>query len=215
MSTSMRPRGEPRRALGLCFARRRREPLPAPDLTGLAPGLAQDLADALPFLLCGEESAVHVFSRRWGHSLGATETLAAIAAEERFHAAWLDALARALPPPQRWGDAQAAVAFFRGLPLQEAGPHFSAIAALDLAVCRLLAPLTGPTSPLLGVPALAQGLRRICQDEARHVRLARSFARRLGVDALAQRRRDLDVAASLRRLLAPVQPGLQRLGVSW
>ncbi len=198
---------------GLCFRRRgERAQLPAPDTTGLAPGLAQALADTLPFLLCGEESAVHAFSRRRGATLDHA-ALESIALDEAQHAAWLEALARALPVAHSAVAGEQMAGFFRALLTRDAARHFASIAALDLAVCRLLRPLVAPGSALTAAPAVLAGLRRIQRDEARHVRVARDCARQLGVDAAQQRRLDVGLQQRLFALLAPVQASLTRLGV--
>lgn len=205
----------PRAPAGLCFQRRASASLPLDrlDVRGLSQATAQALADTLPFLLCGEESAVHAFGRRHAAALDRA-TLAAIAADESRHAAWLEALAAALPPPSAAVQAQRMASFFRGLLTRQPARHFAAIAALDLAVCRLLQPLAGAGSVLRAAPEVHAGLRRIRQDEARHVRIARDCARRLGVDALTQRSTDAQLQTALDELLAPVHAALSHLGIA-
>ena len=218
----------------LCFARDRRVARAAPTASADAPDFASPLslslpnldthqlpadvalalADTLPFLRCGEESAVHAFGRRLArrHASGDGEALAAISADEARHAAWLEALAARLPAPVTEPDAGVMAAFFRGLLTRDPALHFARIAALDLAVCALLQPLVANGTCLIAAPQVHAGLRAIRTDEARHVRVARRCARALGWQPEAQRRLDLELRGELAALLQPVQASLARLG---
>lgn len=200
----------------VCFARPR--PVaraPAVDASGLAPDVAQALSNTLPFLRCGEESAVHAFGRRLARAAHGTEqaVLDAITADEARHAAWLEALAEALPPPDAGPDATAMARFFRRLLTRDPALHFARVAALDLVVCAILRPLVARGSALSAAAPVADGLRSIRRDEARHVRVARQCARRLGVSATRQHELDAALRDELAALLAPVRSNLQRLGL--
>jgi len=204
---------------GLCFAGTRYldggEPgaAPAPtDAHALDAATGQALADVLPFLLCGEESAVHAFGRRLAGHVGRAAALAGIADDEARHAAWLEVLSAALPAPTRTPDVVQMTGFFRRLLTRDAARHFAQIAALDLAVCEILRPLVAPGGALTAAPSVIDGLRAIRQDEARHVRVARDCARELGLEAAQQRALETSVRESLAQLLAPVQSSLRRLG---
>ncbi len=203
-------------AAALCFARARPTP-PAEviDTSGLPDDVALALAQALPFLRCGEESAVHAFGRRLMRSADPAEqlTLANITADEQRHANWLAALAAVLPAPRGGLDSESAARFFRGLLTRDKALHFARIAALDLAVCALLHPLVGRRSVLAGAPQVVDGLRSIRRDEARHVRVARRCAQRLGWSASAQQTLDRTMRDELSALLAPVRGSLLRLGM--
>lgn len=192
-------------------------PAPAPviDASGLARDVAIALANALPFLRCGEESAVHAFGRRLaGAGVGAQQAaLNAITADEARHADWLEALAAALPVPDTTPQPQTLAAFFRRLLTRDPALHFARIAALDLAVCALLRPLVARRGALAAAPIVVAGLRSIRHDEARHVRVARACAGRLGVSAVRQQALDLALREDLAALLAPVRPSLARLGI--
>ena len=83
--------------------------------------------------------------------------------------------------------------------------HFAHIAALDLAVCDILRPLTASAGPLGSAPLVMAGLRAIRQDEARHVRVARDCARALGFDTARLREAEAEIRQSLAALLAPVR----------
>ena len=203
-------------APALCFARMR--PMPAVvaiDTSALLDDVALALAQALPFLRCGEESAVHAFGRRLMHSADPAEqlTLATITADEQRHAAWLEALAAALPAAHSELDAEASARFFRSLLTRDKALHFARIAALDLAVCALLHPLVAGRSALASAPQVIDGLGSIRRDEARHVRVARRCARQLGWSESAQQTLDRTMRDELAALLAPVHTSLLRLGI--
>ena len=203
----------------VCF-RARPRPATAPpaalDAAALPADTALALANALPFLRCGEESAVHAFGRRLARGSGAAmqAALDAITADEVRHAAWLEALAGALPAPEPSAGGAASAAFFRRLLTRDRALHFARIAALDLAVCGLLRPLADRHGALGAVPRVAAGFRSIRGDEARHVRVARDCARRLGLDAAQQHAIDLTLCSELAALLAPVRASLARLGIA-
>ena len=200
----------------LCFARARPVPdLVAIDTSRLADDVALALAQALPFLRCGEESAVHAFGRRLMHSADPAEqlTLANITADEQRHANWLAALAAALPTAHGGLDAEPSARFFRSLLTRDKALHFARIAALDLAVCGLLRPLVASGSVLASAPQVVEGLRSIRRDEARHVRVARGCAQRLGWSARAQHTLDGTMRDELAVLLAPMHTSLLRLGI--
>lgn len=203
-------------AATVCFARRR-SITATPyriDTRALPTEAALALADALPFLQCGEESAVHAFGRRLAGSAGLAEQAAldAITADEQRHANWLEALAAALPEPAARPDAAAMAAFFRRLLTREPALHFARIAALDLAVCAILQPLAAPRGALAVAPEVVSGLAAIRRDEARHVRVARHCAGALGFSAADQRALDLEMRTELAGLLAPVRKSLGALG---
>lgn len=200
----------------VCFPRARpAAPAAHIDASGLPRDTAVALANALPFLRCGEESAVHAFGRRFASgSAGAEQAvLDAISADEARHAAWLEALAVALPAPDAMPDAGAMAMFFRRLLTRDQGLHFARVAALDLAVCMLLRPLVARHSALAAAPQVASGLRSIRHDEARHVRVARGCAGRLGLSETRQRELDRAMRSDLSALLAPVHASLSLLGI--
>ena len=200
----------------LCFARNRpTAAVAAVDASALPEDVALALAQALPFLRCGEESAVHAFGRHLMHLTDPAEqlTLANIAADEERHAAWLAALAAALPVSPSGLDAASSARFFRSLLTRDKALHFARIAALDIAVCALLRPLLAPRSVLASAPQVIDGLRAIQRDEARHVRVARGWAQRLGWSPDAQRALDRAMHEELAVLLAPIHASLLRLGI--
>jgi hypothetical protein len=146
----------------------------------LALSRRRSLAQLVQLLRCGEVSAALAFDilarrrRRRGDGEALCLALASIAEDERRHEQWLSAWQRTLPAPtQEFGGSALAVGFFRGLGTPDAGDHLARIAALDSAVCLLLAALRKAQPGLFGTC-----LSQILADEARHVALASSYARR-------------------------------------
>jgi rubrerythrin len=184
------------------------------DTAALPPQTARALAEALPFLRCGEESAVHAFGRRLAGAGGLAQQAALdrITADEERHASWLEALASSLPMPAAAPDAAAMAGFFRRLLTRDPALHFARIAALDLAVCAILRPLASADGALAAAPVVVKGLGSIRRDEARHVRIARRCAEALGFREHEQHALDAAMRAELTRLLAAVAPGLAHLG---
>ena len=155
-----------------------RAPRPVPALR-LAERSAAALAELLPLLLCGEESAALAFGG------GARDALAAparaelerIRREEVVHGLLLQRLQTGLPPavlePRLLSRMRR---FFVTLADTDPGRYFARIAGLDSAVCLLLGALRGKGSPLGAEPTIAATLARIHRDEAGHVDAARRIA---------------------------------------
>jgi hypothetical protein len=186
-----------------CFAVTRRIDVRA--LPALPPvRLADDAADALallvPLLGCGEEAAALAFDAFAENAAtgAACEALAAIAAEERVHDALLRQLGDALPEATGTSRMLAASRRFH-IRLGAGGltAHLARIAALDSAVCTILSRLTHPRGCLARDAGVIGLLRRIRNDEARHVALSRRFA--LAQGGIAELR---DIAAAARGALA-------------
>ncbi|WP_210545241.1 hypothetical protein [Rhodoferax sp. PAMC 29310] len=182
--------------------------------TGLNPGQRQDIADLLPFLACGEESAAHVF----GHSLQSAvpasfwPTLSQIAQDEHRHAELLSGLRDELPRPNAGISLTRLIVFFKRLETPDPAEHLARVAALDLAVCRLLQPLLRHGAAISRAPALHAALSQLRADEAGHVRLARRLAGELGYESENQGQLNRTLSDRLNSLLAPVAPALARLG---
>lgn len=185
----------------------------APLSLNLSAAASQALADTLPFLLCGEESAVHAFSSTLMRPSATSEhrALNAIAVDEARHAQWLGLLAARLPAPVKQLDAQHMQHFFRSMLTRHHGLHFARVAALDLAVCSLLHGITQPSSVLKSDAWVMRLLKNILNDEGKHVRLARGMAARLDISTEQQRAVDKEVASSLSKLLQPVNSALSTL----
>jgi hypothetical protein len=163
----------------VCFARR--NPLPPAPSEALAHSDPWPLSDRetdafarlVPLLACGEESAIHVFSgaaiegSRAGNKEHAftAQALAAIADDEQRHEQRLAGWRSRLPDLIDRHTRQRARRFFAGLASDEPATHFLRIAALDSAVCLLLAPLAHQRTPLGNLPDVGATLNRICADE--------------------------------------------------
>lgn len=176
----------------------------------------QDLAEIVPYLACGEASAVHAFSGRLllGVPADAQATLSAIAQDEMAHARLMDALQKSLPPAQQPPQAARLAMFFRRLESHDPAEHLARVAALDRAVCQVLHPLLRPGCVLSQSPTLYGALCALRQDEARHVRMARDVARNLGLSASRQQLLDRSIRERLQHLLEPVRPALERLAAN-
>lgn len=179
----------------------------------LAPEHRQDLADVLPYLACGEVSAVLAFTGRLWHQLppAARHALRAMAQDERRHAQLIEQLQQVLPPPRQTPDPQRVAMFFRRLESSDAARHLAHIAALDRAVCQVLHPLLRRDAPIGVAHELHRALCALRQDEARHVRAARSLAHQLGFCPQHQPALERDIQQRLQILLQPVQASLVSL----
>lgn len=200
-----------------CFSlsvlRMKGDNLPDMDCSGLSAQQAQDLANCLPFLACGEESAVHAFSHSLLKDINPEEAaqMQAIAEDELRHAVYLENLRCALPSPDIHLPVEAMSRFFRRLLTRNSARHFAQVAALDLSVCRLLTPLLNPQAGLKNAPQVQEMLRLITRDEARHVKVARNMAARLGLTPVVLAEIELDMEYRLGVLLAPIRASLERL----
>ncbi|UVO53483.1 3-oxoacyl-ACP synthase [Sphingomonas sp. SUN039] len=161
---------------------------------------AAALAMLIPLLGCGEEAAAMAFDAL--SDIAAfqieSEALGVIASEERVHDALLRGIRAALPVPV--GTERLLVSARRfHIRLQSGGPtaHLARIAALDAAVCLILGRLTQRQGAVARDPVICGVLRRIRNDEARHVAVARQLVMRHGTPAALR-----DTAAAARCALA-------------
>lgn len=200
---------------GQCFAMsRRRRPVACSPLH-IDDTAQQALANLLPFLLCGEESAA------WGFSLlpstftvseEACHTLQRIAAEELVHEQYLEGLRLALPPSTETAPLDATKAFFVSLAHDNVSDHLAKIIALDASVCVILAALLDRRSAIAADPVTHQLASRIRHDEAGHVRACREVLASLdnprpAADSI------YDLRTQLIAVLQPAAPAFEALGV--
>jgi hypothetical protein len=155
-------------------------PLPRP--LHLGDAQAQALSELLQVFACGEESASLAFAHLGDSPLpdAARRGLARVANEELMHERLLRGLRGALPAPVP--DRQlrhAMVRFYHRMPQADIGLHLASIAALDSAVCTILATLLATARVLTQEATVTTILRRIHRDEAGHVRLSRRLAAEL------------------------------------
>jgi hypothetical protein len=141
---------------------------------------ATALAALLPTLLCGEESASLVFEQ-FAAGAGADTrrfALARIASEEAKHEMLLRSLRIALDEAGHSAAATPGIQqFFRGAGDRDPGRHFMRIAALDSALCTLLAELRRGSRIFVENRTIGAIFARIHRDEARHVVTSLGFAR--------------------------------------
>ncbi len=131
---------------------------------------------------CGEESASLAFARLGDSPIedAARRALARVAEEELIHERLLRGLRGALPAPAPDRELRRALfRFYHGIAQADIGLHLASIAALDSAVCLILAALLEPDRILAQEPAANAIFRRIHRDEAGHVRLSRRIAAEL------------------------------------
>lgn len=167
----------------ICF--RLADAVPAAPLPGplrLGDAQAEALSELLQVFACGEESASLAFARLGNSPLEETarRALARVAGEELIHERLLRGLRGALPAPVPDRELRRALLrFYHGIAQADVGLHLASIAALDSAVCLILAALLEPDRTLAQEPVASAVFRRIHRDEAGHVRLSRRIAAEL------------------------------------
>ena len=167
----------------ICF--RLADAVPAAPLPGplrLGDAQAEALSELLQVFACGEESASLAFARLGDSPLedAARRALARVAEEELVHERLLRGLRGALPAPTPDRELRRALfRFYHGIAQADIGLHLASIAALDSAVCLILAALLEPDRTLAQEPVASAVFRRIHRDEAGHVRLSRRIAAEL------------------------------------
>ena len=174
------------------------------------------LGRLLPALLCGEESAFHVFWRE-GHRVsnaqaGYSQALAnRIAVDELEHERLLQDLRRCCPVPDDIGSTLTRTRrFFMRMASRDPAVHFARVAALDSAVCIVLSRLV---KPLSRATALIEIFNRIRSDEARHVRFSRRHAYELGADPSLLANTGTQVRSQLVDLLYPLGNSFEDLSL--
>lgn len=189
-------------------------------VTGLSVHLttrhAEALAELLPLLLCGEESAALAFARHAGSAAlpaGVRADLDRIRSDEERHALWLQQLTLGLPAPRHDARLRLEIRrFYNGIHERDPGRHLARIAALDSAVCALLGVLRRRGGAIATEVTLSGLFAQIHRDEARHAAVAGRHAHALA-GSLDVRSAAVDTRESLRHLLAPRAGALERLGV--
>ena len=143
---------------------------------------AEALSELLQVFACGEESAALAFAHFGCSPLedAARHGLARVAEEELIHERLLRRVRAALPPPAPDRELRRALLrFYHCIAQADIGLHLASIAALDSAVCVILAALLEPDRALAREPAVATIFRRVQRDEAGHVSLSRRLAAEL------------------------------------
>jgi len=178
------------------------------------------MARFIPSLLCGEESAAIIFDherRRYGKLKDEkiSAALGQISLEEERHELMLRGLSEYLPQPDDIDEIHArAKDFFFRLGFRSPDPlqRLNLIGALDRCVCITLGDMIKRAS-ITRVPAFGRIVRRILEDEARHVRVCRRIMAELGVS-----KKDMEDAAIIVRemfvgMMGPVGDSFEHIGV--
>ena len=215
---------------GLCFPHRvpialcrravARMHLPAlrlkDSLSELSETQVSALGQLLPSLLCGEESAFHVFWREGERvsnvQLSHSKALAnQIAIEELEHERLLQDLRGCCPVPN---DVASTLLrsrrFFLRMASRDPAVHFARVAALDAGLCVVLSMLV---KPLSRATALIEIFNRIRSDEARHVRFSRRHSYDLGAGASLLANSAARVRGELIDFLYPLGESFEELGI--
>ena len=185
-------------------------------LSELAEPQIEALGRLLPALLCGEESSFHVFSREAGRltqvALSRSLALARrIAVEELEHERLITDLRNCCPVPDDLAIIRLrAHRFFLRMACRDRALHFAKVAALDSAVCVILAAVT---KPLGRARVIVETFDRIRGDEARHVRFSREHSCELGADRSMLADTAACVRSELVALLYPLASSLEDLGL--
>ena len=185
-------------------------------LLNLSESQVTALGKLLPSLLCGEESAFHVFWRE-GHrvsnvQIGHSEALAnQIAIEELEHERLLQDLRGCCPVPNDVASTLVRTRrFFLRMASRDPAIHFARVAALDSGVCVILSSLVRPLSR---ATALIEIFDRIRSDEARHVRFSRRHSYELGADTSLLANTAARIRGELVALLYPLGNSFEDLGL--
>jgi hypothetical protein len=174
------------------------------------------LGRLLPSLLCGEESAFHIFWRegQWVSNAEVRRGQALayrIAADELEHEHLLQQLRSCCPVPNDIASIlRQTRRFFRRIASRDPAVHFARVAGLDSGVCLILSALVRPLSR---ATALSQIFDRIRSDEARHVRFSRQHSYELGADTMLLANTAAQIRSELVALLYPFGHSFEDLGV--
>ena len=172
----------------------------------------QALARLVPLLLCGEQSAVHVFNSEYNRQQQSRRYLAEIEADERLHEEALQQLLEQLPDVTGMHKIKRQAQLFYAR-IQQAtdsvAAHFYTISQLDACVCVLMNAVAN--SSIKGSRA-ARLFTLIKQDEARHVSIAKKHARELQAD-IEQHNGGMPVQQGLVDLLRTQQQAFRDLDI--
>lgn len=179
---------------------------------------AEALANLLPFLLCGEESAVHVFFRegrriRKKAESAAQDLMWQIAGEEKVHEHMISLLQSKIPPSS---DMEAirrrSHDFFVNMASKEPALHFARVAGLDSGVCKIMAALCAARA-ISNSPNVHRVFSKVRSDEARHVRISRRYVLDLGLPPATLSSAAEQICSELVTLLEPAGGALEAVGV--
>ncbi len=180
----------------------------------LASGHAEALSELMPVFICGEESAALTF-RRFADTIPPVPLLEdmfqRIADDEERHERLLQSIRFALPVSAPVRQVPELRRFFKAAADRQAGSHLVRIAALDSAVCAVLAELRSRRCPVARDKAIEPIFARIHRDEAQHVRLSMLYVG--GMSASERWAVASDMRRKFARLVEPYTDTLDRLAV--
>lgn len=203
------------------FRRRVLRPMPPEaarlrgSLSNLSEAQVAALGRLLPSLLCGEESAFHIFWREGQRVSNAQRNRSRalayrIAADELKHERLLQQLRSCCPVPDDITSILPRTRqFFLRIASRDPAVHFARVAGLDSGVCLILSALVRPLSR---ATALTHIFDRIRSDEARHVRFSRQRSYELGADAALLTNTAAQIRSELVALLYPLGSSFEDLG---
>jgi hypothetical protein len=177
---------------------------------------AEACARLATVLLCGEQSAIQIFSseiERGRAPTSAVHALRVIEFEEQLHERALCAFCNYLPDASD-GHAlrRRAQRFFLRLGrIDNVARHFSHIAHLDSAVCKIMRHVEN--SSIERVSPLCRIAAQIKNDEARHVAVSRKYAALLGLPAQARGEGAATINEGLVEMLMPLADSFEIVGV--
>jgi len=158
-------------------------------LSGLTTRSVEGLSRIVATMMCGEESAVHVFQKEAKrvedvHAAAASSSLLAqIAAEETEHERLLGLLRSCLPISDDLDTLRRrARFFFLRIASRDPAIHFARIVGLDSGVCITLSCMLDASAALSKAPNAYRIWSSIWRDEARHVRISRQHVMNLGLE---------------------------------
>ncbi len=179
---------------------------------GLTDNQKGALARLVPLLLCGEQSAIHVFNAEYSRRVDSQFYLAQIEADERLHEIALQRLLQQLPEYENIHRLKRHAQLFYAR-IQQASDnvarHFFTISQLDACVCVLMNAVANSNIKGTAAAGLFSLIKR---DEARHVSIARRHAIRLQADIYDQPA-SVDIHQGLVSLLEQQEVAFQVLEV--
>lgn len=176
------------------------------------------LARLIPLLLCGEQSAIHVFGKEVERLRGSTlstsiNLLKDIETDEYAHEQALQVVASSLMEPAdiHWIKRKARHFYLSLGNTVGMADHFARISQLDACVCIIMNAITHCD---LGKDHLIVKLfERIKKDEARHVSICRKHFLQLGGDRASFKENRFAVSTKLVKLLMTQADSFEILGI--
>ncbi len=174
------------------------------------------LAEILPILCCGEESAIVAFeglALNEAFSPDVQSVLANIACEESHHETLLRSVRASLPDVSHSSQLIRAIKrFFMSMRTQDSGTHLANIAALDSGVCVIIN-LFHQSGFFHSDNQLQQIFGRIHRDESRHAAQTLLLAKQFSLNTTAMIQQAECIREGLREILILKRDAFDCLGV--